>query len=344
MNAEISAALRGDRVAKLHKHELIPEHYAAHAKPVATMDHAAVIAAMASTDERDRMTYLWYLMWSDDLVVPDGPGRTFVELRRHDLAKLLDSNIVEETTGETNTSVFLVCEHAKKRARVIMWPRRRNDEIARAGYEADMPLKHPTEIAAEMWNCEVMFAVDLTASFYQVSVPQANRSHYRFSCFGKTYRLTRMAMGVRPAAEFMNRLSHMVARPPPHLADDVAVNEHIDNILVTGTPAAVEEMFTILTDRCRKWSVSLNDNPQPSDIGTVQEYCGFVYDATNKTTRMADKMRAKFDEDAWASVETCRDYLRLFSLHIYVARALYLPLAKWYYPLKFARLISKLIA
>ena len=62
-----------------------------------------------------------------------------------------------------------------------------------------------------------------------------------------------------------------------------------------------------------------------------------------KTIAMMRHMADKLDEEAWDRVRTCHDFLKIFSLHAFVARALRLPLYEYYYPLKYARWISKLI-
>ena len=298
---------------------------------------------LAEQDERDRLMYLW-LLYSSDLEVPADfkGGSVFCALREKDIVKMCGADLISETVGVANTTVWLLAEPSKKRARIITADAERAAAMDAAGFKSGMTLKHPSQIAADLWQCETLFAVDETKSFYMVKPPTHGYVPV-FTAFGKTYQLNRLGMGNKISADVKHMLCTIVGRPPAHLADRIVPNHHIDNSLIGGDDAAVREMFDILMERCKKYNVTLNDNPTADIIGPVQEYCGFIYDAKNKTIAMSPKMRAKFSETAWDDIVSCRNYLQVFSLHLYVARCLYMALPRFYYPLKFARLVGKLI-
>jgi hypothetical protein len=144
----------------------MPAHFPAHTKHVAVADYDAALQRLGTEEEQSRFTYLNDLIFGDSLTVLPATKKVFFDLRPRDINDMEETDLIEEAPAgsEPNLCLFLVPEFAKHRARIIGFPRERNAAIAEAGYVADMPLKHPNQVAADVWSADVTVLAEITCT------------------------------------------------------------------------------------------------------------------------------------------------------------------------------------
>lgn len=262
-----------------------------------------------------------------------------------DISAMLKAGYLEETTQDEVQACgtwFTVNEQVKNRRRGIFWPRGINDWLAEEqdGLGLWQPDIGDTLEAVKDLHKPNLFAAcfDLSISFFQCELSPEVRPFYAFKSDGRFYRLTRMPMGQRWAAFLMHAVTETLAYRAA-AGHNVKVRAFVDNVRFLGDEHSVRLAATAFKDLCHAAGVTLNDEEENA-VHQRGDFLGLHFDYARRLVRLSAKTEQKIKAfettltDPNLCLEACASG---FGLLYYASRVLRLPLAQFYWPIKFYR-------
>lgn len=211
------------------------------------------------------------------------------DLLDHDILTLLNANFCEPSTSTNPPTlvVFLVVEIAKRRRRVIGWPRstireeRRRHKLLRES-QASVPFAdhRDCERAAD----EFFALADFTQFFQEFKIAESCREFFTFTFKGKKYQLTTLPTGgVGPPliAEVLTRAICAAAVRLANLPDGDEFRVHfstmIDNVrFSSNNRAALDEVWHVFVTLCNDIGITIGEQTPPSARGSYM-FLGMQY-------------------------------------------------------------------
>ena len=243
---------------------------------------------------------------------------------------------------------FSVVELEKHRRRAIHHPYEINAAIADK-YTCRVPLEHISAYLPEIEReCGAVF--DLKCGFWQVLLPERARAWYRLrDADGRLLETNRLLMGHRVAVEIMQLLTSVVAGDPAVVRPEFSVNEllrkqqlppvgvsvWVDGFRFTGSKASVAAAAQL----AKASAAALNATFKEPDFEPQQvyDYIGLRWDHSQHVVRVADKTRVKILAATIGHRMTAGDLEALVGRLIFAAGATQLPLADYYFTLKWSK-------
>ena len=243
---------------------------------------------------------------------------------------------------------FSVLEIEKDRRRAIMHPYEINKAIV-GKYTCHVPLEHISAYLPEIErDCGAVF--DLKCGFWQVQLPERARAWYRFrDASGRLLEMNRLLMGHRVAVEIMQLLASVVAGDPDVVRSEYSVNAQlaeqrlppvgvsvwVDGFRFTGSEASVIAAAQL----AKANAAALNATFKDPDFAPkrVYDYIGLHWDHRQHVVRIADKTLKKIQAATIGHRMTAGDLEALVGRLIFAAGATQLPLADYYFTLKWSK-------
>jgi hypothetical protein len=251
-------------------------------------------------------------------------------LPQRDLDLIMDAGLLEPAKQRDIfcfVRLFTVDQPSKRTRRLIAHPPEVNScwPYQQSRFIGDV-LGAVTQLSRPVWS--VCF--DLKGAFNQVALPLQTRNYYGAIVNGRTFRLTRLPMGMSGSPEIMAALVHTLAAAAAE-EFEVEFFAYVDNVRFIGSLTAVEQVSEKFRTHCKNCNVALNEEScnTPHQSG---EFLGMFFDYAALTVRLADRIPAKLPTMSRFSVADFRRYIGV--LH-YSARVLRIPLCDFYYAIKF---------
>ena len=162
--------------------------------------------------------------------------------------------VVEEKQRENSTEM-------SERLRFIYWTKRHNEALSKINYKCDVPLEHINKYLDRVCD-EVGATADFTSGFYQVEIPAASRSWYRFAdAAGNVYQMRRMPMGLRIAVEIMQTIAEAVCGTTRVCSEKcvisgVCADVWVDDVRISGEKSRVEHACAKINARADEMSIT----------------------------------------------------------------------------------------
>lgn len=268
--------------------------------------------------------------------LPHSPPRVpSSNLTAEHLALLTEEGVIEpvKPTEEdllfANTTVcFVVPELRKQRLRVILWTKGLNQSLKEyiKENEIELPLPRVTDVLRSAAEEKACFLEDLTAAFWQRSVPKQARSRFAFWANNRCYRFTRLPMGTSISCHILQEYSLTVALGGlPHQGFEIIGSKlnqtprnerketmarclvYIDNIKVEGPPSFVQEHAKRVRLFASECGVSLSERdrylflPQIDAPTPTYDFLGVV--VKDRRVRVRERCRAALVEALRQAVE-----------------------------------------
>lgn len=266
--------------------------------------------------------------------------------------KLVDDGIAVRVTDDDLAQrptmgamkVLLVLEdkvddsgNASQRLRVCHWPKEQNASI-KGDYKAQLPLGHIGEYV-HIASADCAATLDLKCGFWQMPLPRASRHFYRYrDADGVLYEMTRIMMGHSVSVELMQLLAGVVFGDPDvvqhQYRSPAPVRIWVDGAIFYGTRELVAESVAMSKRNAQLFSAVFKDgNDAPSKHVT---FIGAEWNFDNHTVRLAKKTRSKLPHVLRTSM-SAKDVEQLVGRLIFAGGLLQLPLAEFYWALKWAK-------
>ena len=247
-------------------------------------------------------------------------------------------------TGDTLPTVSAV----KSRRRVIAWPKWNNDCT---NYESQMDILNLQGDLRQPRTGDFAACADLVMSFSQLPTSEAVQA---FHCFvdedGQWWAFTVAVMGEDYVPELMETITSVLTsvNQSRRVRDEVRTEllrtkTHIDNArFLHPNPFIVNEAVQQFIANCKYVGAVVNDDPliKPHSFGTS---FGVVHDYHAGTAALSEKHLRKVTQakaDLSEAALTVRRVCEIFGLLFYCSTVLAIPLARYYFPLKWYRRIA----
>ena len=249
-----------------------------------------------------------------------------------DIQALIDANIIapiERHKVKATGILFSVPEYAKNRRRMIFWPKSINREFQRMGIDAfTFDLGDPMEHLQDVHRGDYAAAMDLACAFFQHELHVDIQPFFCFEFDGNMYAFQRLPMGFCGSCDTQQAFT--IAVSPTR--DEVTRRTYVDGTRWVGTKTHVSECLTRSREECEAASAQA----QFQEPSTVHEWLGVVYDFSQKTVSLSEKMvakltRARDNIGNWS----LRDMMQAFAYLFYASPVLQLKLASFYHCIKF---------
>ncbi|KPA84400.1 putative target of rapamycin (TOR) kinase 1 [Leptomonas pyrrhocoris] len=289
----------------------------------------------------ERFDHIWELLGQPP-PIEDDKRRHSRRLSAKDADLLRATGVVSlATPSKTRGWVipFTVVEERESgwRRRMIAWPRAKN---AHDVYEARLPLQHVAYYLDAVGD-DIATTVDLKASFFQVELPPAWRSLYRFrDTRGTLLELTRLPMGYVASPEVMQLLVMAVAGHPDVVRKEFANPQTVrtdvwtDNIRLSGNATVIQAAQAALTITAQQANVTIGDQQW---LARRYTFLGVVYNHTTKTVALASKFTRKCAEAPPHAHMTVADLEVFISRAFFASAVLDIPMINYYFLLKLTR-------
>ena len=233
-------------------------------------------------------------------------------------------------------------EAKKQRRRLILWPSTVNARWR------PVSKQYGSEIVdcLEHMDIERYFVpLDMSAAFFQIEMPPAIRRYYAVHTAVGPICITRLPMGVSFAPELLQLLLKIaVSTDKPvseHSLDLTAV--HIDNVLLSSThQPSVDAAVVRLKTTLQQWGGTIDVDRDAIISDSRGLFCGAEFDTKRHVFRVKQSSVAKLLHPA--QVTTIASHRENVSRLLYASRILRLPMADYYYILKWTRRLYSSIA
>ena len=246
--------------------------------------------------------------------------------------------VVEEKQSEVDGPVI-------KRLRFILWPALLN-EWQTANYTPSVDLLHSSRYVDAVRH-DAALQNDVSSGFYSFVIPGPARALFRFrDCTGRLFQMTRLPMGLRSAVELMHIATKVLVGHPDYvkpcsIVRNIQSHVFVDDFRCAGAPAALEEARAVIDARAKSLGIILKST---TEIKTRYVFLGLVFDHDKKTISISSKTDRKLPDDI-SPTTTAIELQRLVARLIWCSGGLRIPLACFYFPMKWAtRLCNRINA
>jgi hypothetical protein len=249
-----------------------------------------------------------------------------------------------------------------ERRRWLLWPRQLNDELAKAGYVADMVDMPPmTTHLADDSNGTHALVFDLAMGFNQVPIPDDSQRNFGFvvrnpeSGEKEYFVSTVMCMGVRTSPEILQKtvtaaVIEALAMCDPRPA--VTYRVQVDGVRFVGSEQDLWRVQAAWLDVCKKFRITVKPEPELNVPHRVGEWMGVVHQLSSPTNpdtklvwlpdravRKVLAAKALLTDDP-----TVSDVLSAYGCMAHYAQCLRAPMWKYFHGIKFVRRLASRLA
>jgi len=270
----------------------------------------------------------------------DNPDEFHVSNIKANQASILHRDGITGPAGTIHATLrlFPIAERAKRRLRIIGWPKYLNQLLEDSGWCSDIDLASTVEQLAQVHAGPYAACADLKAGFYQFPLSPSVSSFFAFCDESLAdWDFKRLVMGFRPAAQICHTGLGLISDPlDVECSAPVAHNIHVDNTRFVGLANDVSKCIGATFNR----GFSVNATFNPEDVNTphtVGEYCGVLYNYTHKRVQIGKKHTdriTKMERIINDSHATVQDMQELFGCLFFASAVLQAPLYKFYYAIK----------
>jgi hypothetical protein len=238
------------------------------------------------------------------------------------------------------TTPFSVREEKETgpRRRFILWPKSQNEAVYAAGFSSATSMQH---VSAYLHAVDKPFGLtrDLKVGFWQI--PLSNTASRNF-CFtdasGRCFRMLRLPMGHSCSVDIQEIVTGAISgsrtfcRPGQCLQGPVP-DIWVDGARWAGTVDQLQKIANDVDDRATRLGATWKEFTPPTP---KYDFIGVEFDHSTSTVRVAEKTRAKIPETCPTSI-SARDLERLLGRLLFAGSVAALPIAKFYWAIKWAR-------
>jgi hypothetical protein len=228
------------------------------------------------------------------------------------------------------------------RRRFILWPREQNARLYAAGFKSAVDLEHVSAyLDAVQHECGV--TRDLKVGFWQCPLPEPARACLRFRDLdGNVYEPTRLPMGHCCAVDIMQLVTQVIAGDktvcqPKFSEPKLVPHVWVDGLRLAGSRHDVIEAVARADARAAELGATWKERPA---VATRYEFIGVDWNHDAHTVVVAPKTAEKIAAVNLASRPSATAVEQLIGRLIYASGAVRLPLAPYYFTLKWARRLS----
>lgn len=205
-----------------------------------------------------------------------------------ELAPKLDS-----TKGMSR--IHILDEQKKRRYRLVADVLAAN--ISFLAKDTDIKFRPIEALIGNVMQHECVASVDFRSFYHQFKLEPQVRDFFRFAAEGKIYRFMVLPMGFVGACTTAQHFSEYLAQA---CARNIFSDVYLDNILLAGTRADVEQAFLHLRHMCASLNVTIGEMQLP---GSVVTHRGIVFDVGCKTWGIKSSLVDKLADfpDVWSS-------------------------------------------
>ncbi|KAH8604533.1 hypothetical protein ERJ75_001706500 [Trypanosoma vivax] len=229
------------------------------------------------------------------------------------------------------------------RRRFIALPKGKNDHD---DCEAEAPLQHASCYPGAVFG-ELAAVFDMKASFFQVNLPQGNRTSFRCRAeAGRLVELTRLQMGCKCGPEKLHTTTralagdHAIVSSRCAAPQSLKIHVWIDNIRISGPWRGVEKRSRVATQNVRQCGTALGES---NYLAKKHEFIGVPFGRETGTVCQSQKTIRKLREAPPLEGLTAAGLERLTSHMVCAADVRCWALLEYYFVLKaVSRRLSKL--
>ena len=243
---------------------------------------------------------------------------------------------IDESTGEIT-----------HRKRMIHHPKAQNEAL-NGVYNADLPIAHISQYLPLVLN-DYAATLDLKCGYWQMPLSQKASAWYRFrDAEGTLYEMRRVMMGHVVAVELMQLLAGVVfgdsrVVQEQHVAPAATVDIWIDGVIYTGSREAVNESVTQARQAARDLKATIKNEPTTVDVASQKvTFIGVDWNFSDHTVKLGTKTLRKLPEKMPERL-TAQEVEQMIGRLIFAAGLLQIPLAEFYFTMKWAKRVCSKI-
>ena len=243
---------------------------------------------------------------------------------------------LDETTGEIT-----------HRRRVIHHPKAQNDALEGV-YKARLPIGHISQYLPVVEN-DFAATLDLKCGFWQMPLTRRASAWYRFrDAEGNLYEMCRVMMGHVAAVELMQLLAGVVFGDPrvvseQYTAPAASTDVWIDGVIYTGTREAVNDSVMQARAAAASLKATIKNEPTVEDVASrAVTFIGVDWNFADHTVKLGTKTSRKLPATMPKSI-SAQEVEQLIGRLIFAAGLLQLPLAEFYFTMKWAKRVCSKI-
>lgn len=305
--------------------------------------HSAKVSPLRIDDIRQRLTeeskHRWDVAWKALYTPPAKliPPRHCLSIQ--DAKQLLQDGIItrapsSEAKGYCHT--FTVTEADKGRRRGIFWTEAHNDTV-RDAYIPDVPLHHISAYVRHAAD-ECGAIRDLKVAFWQIPLAIEKRAYFRLrDVDGAEYEMCRLPMGHSASVEIQQIVAEAIAGTevviPCYRTAGVRLAVWVDGIMISGPWHAVNNALARIDANASKVGATFKEHSSPMHS---LEFIGVTFNHRAHTVIVAPKT---FSKIAYIQQGQITQYEQLLGRLIFASAVVGLPLARFYWVLKYFKRI-----
>jgi len=244
------------------------------------------------------------------------------------LKQLIRAKVITKAapTAAVTADTFLVPETAKRRNRVICWPKWANAKGI-SGTHAYLWCHETSEQADIVEIVHDVFSrarqpthaavMDLKASFYQLGLSPTASSSFVFETRTGKYKFVRLPMGFDQAAEMLQLVTQELASSIVSEANTTATTYyvHVDNALIVGSFAEISSVIDVCGKVADRMSLTFSERSHVAAEEVV--FLGIIFNLPGRWVALTDQKIAKLERLAQFVDSKCdesQDTKILFSI------------------------------
>lgn len=183
--------------------------------------------------------------------------------------------------------------------------------------------------------------IDFKSFFHQFRLPR-RMQRWWFSAEGITYRLKTIPTGSTFSPLIAQTYTDAITAWLKNAFPLVAISSFIDNMRISADCQGYLRLAVAkLLEKLEELNIAVNESKEEVARMDTQkfQYLGVVYNMTNGTVELTQKMRAKMEKVAALTFEnmTVRQVLGVFGTLVYASAVTTLPRGRYFYAVKFMR-------
>jgi hypothetical protein len=310
-----------------------------HTSPVSPLSLSKILEVL-SASSRQRLEHLL-----KQLEITPATSHETTPLSVNDANQLLRDGIIAEiprSKVRAFSTPFTVREEKETgpRRRFIVWPKTQNEATYAAGFSSATSMQH---VSSYLHAVEKPYGLtrDLKVGFWQIKLSDAASYNFCFSdTNGRCFRMLRLPMGHSCSVDIQEIVTGAISGSRVYCNANHCLSGPVPDIWVdgarwTGTREQLDLVSQQVDARAKFLNATWKECTPPAQS---YDFIGVRFDHTSSTVRVADKTASKIPNSCPSSISP-RDLEQLIGRLLFAGSVAALPIAKFYFALKWCRRI-----